>query len=848
MGCSASVFGKDKGQDVSTPTVRPVQPKGKGAATESDALVPLLVTDVSGEQPAASRQDTLPTTKWFVKSALETSPKRRDESGDAALDENSEKGILAKYVRWDRDEDGVLNRYDLFAALEPLGLSQEEMDRVYDACDKDGKGHIAYDDFRLLFQNMPEDLRAPTNPVEDVVIARDTSPKSSSSERKDENDRSHLAGLASGIKAGSLGILVLGAKNVPKMDWFTESDPYLKIEVCHRDNITVAKERTFTINAERNPQWNQLISLPGQGKRQRDVLPAEWDLDSTVVKFTLIDADYFFDDFIGECTLPLLELIEKPVARLMLWDKQGEAVLGSLYPSMPCEISVSIIPETMPAKWTKAHDIVKAPPSGRYPCHVFMMTRGTRGDVQPFVALARGLAEQLGWMVTICTELRWKSFVKSNANVSKGRIRFRPSGGDTELRMTGAFAQWAVKAKSEMMQMTIMASSEREFFPSATVFVEHVMAYEETSNPVDMLVFGLTVGRVAALISDLCEKRLVGFIMQPSCIPSKDADWPAVQPLSGSGGRFTSHASLQRMKEQIEQTRFARFNLNHLRDSFKLPTLDTYQTMREKEVPIIIPMRGDTFTRPTDWWEGITLTDFIFLRSLGKSVKAFGEPLETFLKAARAASAKVGLMTFSSMPVARKAMLTCSAKMLEECNFNLRLIYVGKRGDDRVPQDLERRAKGLADTSRFLELDRADFGILFKEMDCFIVHGGLGTTVEALRLKKPCCVTGPLLLDQRFWGSVCHQKGVGPEPVHIEDFHNTCVQFVDGALDPSDPYGWQANALKHDWGVESDDGVSCNVEKFAGLKNSWKQDSEDQPVVGPVPSPMPVVPTVVAAS
>ena len=30
---------------------------------------------------------------------------------------------------------------------------------------------------------------------------------------------------------------------------------------------------------------------------------------------------------------------------------------------------------------------------------VFMMTRGTRGDVQPFLALARGLAEELGWLV-----------------------------------------------------------------------------------------------------------------------------------------------------------------------------------------------------------------------------------------------------------------------------------------------------------------------------------------------------------------------------------------------------------------------------------------------------------------
>ena len=71
---------------------------------------------------------------------------------------------------------------------------------------------------------------------------------------------------------------------------------------------------------------------------------------------------------------------------------------------------------------------------------------------------------------------------------------------------------------------------------------------------------------------------------------------------------------------------------------------------------------------------------------------------------------------------------------------------------------------------RFLELSCADFGALFRRMDAFIVHGGLGTTVEALRMRKPVAVTGPLLMDQRFWGGVCHQKGVGPPPTHIDDF------------------------------------------------------------------------------
>merc|ERR1711971_925947 len=108
------------------------------------------------------------------------------------------------------------------------------------------------------------------------------------------------------------------------------------------------------------------------------------------------------------------------------------------------------------------------------------------------------------------------------------------------------------------------------------------------------------------------------------------------------------------------------------------------------------------------------------------------------------------------MPVSRVSMLLSSCKMLSECKHKMRLIYVGKRQSDKVPKELEKKSKGFADAGTFLEIERADFGLLFKEMDCFIIHGGLGTTVEALRMKKPCCVTGPLLLDQRFWGGVCY--------------------------------------------------------------------------------------------
>ena len=100
-------------------------------------------------------------------------------------------------------------------------------------------------------------------------------------------------------------------------------------------------------------------------------------------------------------------------------------------------------------------------------------------------------------------------------------------------------------------------------------------------------------------------------------------------------------------------------------------------------------------------------------------------------------------------------------------------------------------------------------------MDAFVVHGGLGTTVEALRMRKPVAVTGILLMDQRFWGKVCFDKGVGPEPKHIDEFRNEAVDWADRALDPDSDYSRAAAAL--DFGDEEEDGVAANARMFATI-------------------------------
>merc|ERR1712226_817935 len=137
----------------------------------------------------------------------------------------------------------------------------------------------------------------------------------------------------------------------------------------------------------------------------------------------------------------------------MLSDNENNVVMSDTTPPIPLELDLSVVPESLPSSWpAPQEDDFQAED---YERHVFILTRGTRGDVQPFVALARGMAEENGWLVTICTEIRWKDFVVSNADVMRGRIQFVPSGGDTERKVNTEVAKWAMNQKSEFMQMVM---------------------------------------------------------------------------------------------------------------------------------------------------------------------------------------------------------------------------------------------------------------------------------------------------------------------------------------------------------------------------------------------------------
>eukprot|EP00906_Rhabdomonas_costata_P035107 RCo049347 len=517
--------------------------------------------------------------------------------------------------------------------------------------------------------------------------------------------------------SGRVVVRVERGVNLRPMDINGKSDPYVRV-LLRGSELT----RTPLVVKTNNPTWSAIVDL-GQVKA------------SESVTFIVMDNDALkSDDLIGLATVTIADLVRRPAMELMLVDRCGDVVTQHLLNQQPvsflhvnlvsCEIPDLPVPTLWSARAARA-----------YPLHAMCFTRGTRGDIQPFIALARGLAEKLGWMVTICTELAYKDSVKKWSAVSQGCIRFRPSGGDTTARTDTPMAKWAMNTSTEIMQALMLSRSEAEFFAS-----EPAMFHWASTLKPDVVIFGFTVANIALIVHEALGIPIVGFVLQPTCIPSEA--YPAVVsipcrdlPMLNTVEKcFTSHSLQQWLKKQMQ----ADLKNMRKRRGLRKYSGNTWTHLISMEIPLLVPMREALFgPKPKEWGPNTHFTDFIYLRSPTPASAGLEPALASFISKAKADGAPVVVMAFSSMPVARAIILEAGCRMAELCMRQPRVIaLVGPRdqSSDSCSPELEHRVAELKAQHRLFEGKGAPFNELFPLMDALVVHGGLGTTSEALRI------------------------------------------------------------------------------------------------------------------
>ncbi|OBT44690.1 hypothetical protein VE00_04443 [Pseudogymnoascus sp. WSF 3629] len=400
--------------------------------------------------------------------------------------------------------------------------------------------------------------------------------------------------------------------------------------------------------------------------------------------------------------------------------------------------------------------------------NVVILVVGSRGDVQPFVALGKVLKSAYGHRVRLATHPVFQSFVEENG------LEFFSIGGDPAELMA-----FMVKNPGLMPGMDSLKSGDvgKRRKGMEEIVLGCWRACIEAGDglgPAPRLEGGINMDTnpterpfiADAIIANppsfahvhVAEKLGVPLHMMFTMPWSPTQSFP--HPL----------ANIQSSNADVNMTNFISYALvemmtwqglgdliNRFRE--RVLGLDPISViwgpglLSRLKIPCTYCWSPALIPKPKDWGRHISVSGFFFL-SLASSYQPEPE-LAAFL----AAGPPPVYIGFGSIVV-------------DDPNSMTTMIFeaVKKAG---VRALVSKGWGGLGDDS--LDLPEGVFMLgnvphdwLFKHVSCVVHHGGAGTSAAGIALGKPTVVV-PFFGDQPWWGAMIHRAGAGPEPIPYKD-------------------------------------------------------------------------------
>lgn len=360
---------------------------------------------------------------------------------------------------------------------------------------------------------------------------------------------------------------------------------------------------------------------------------------------------------------------------------------------------------------------------------ITLLASGTRGDVQPYLALGLGLRDA-GFAVRLATHARFAPLV-AETGLSFARLDDNPSdlfarpGGESALRFDGNLVR--------NLRATL------NFWRDARPLFERLLVSAWRACPgSDALVIGLATWWGAHIAEALRVPCVRGYL-QPF---TRTREFPSpLLPFTFSLGATYNRATYTFVEQAIWQTwrgvvnRWRRDTLRLVPASFARADAPTVYAFSEHIVP-----------RPRDWSPQQIVTGYWFL-PLAREWRPPRE-LARFLDAGDAPV----YLGFGSLTVHR--LRETIATMLDAMGqTGLRAVVAFPREllGDKLPKTV-------------FPIDALPHAWLFPKMSALVHHGGAGTTGAGVRAGAPAIVI-PLAVDQFFWAARLANLGVGARPI-----------------------------------------------------------------------------------
>ncbi|HTO54160.1 MAG TPA: glycosyltransferase [Myxococcota bacterium] len=370
----------------------------------------------------------------------------------------------------------------------------------------------------------------------------------------------------------------------------------------------------------------------------------------------------------------------------------------------------------------------------RVPMRLCILTFGSRGDVQPYVALARAL-DAAGYPTALLASPSYRAFIESHG------VEWRSfDTGDPRALIHSPEARELVRGMANPVRMV------RDLIHLIEPLLEkgYTEACQNTADA-DALLVAPTALPIAHALRDLRKIPFACAFLQPSHATREFGSWilpapPRWLPFRGPLCRWSYRIGWELLYKVTGRA------YEHARQRVLglPPAGNPFRAMERERWPTLYGFSRAVVPRPADWGRELEITGYWFLdREPGWRPPA---ALEAFLDA----GPKPICVGFGSMPSPDPAALTREVVGALE--------RAGQRG---ILLSGWGALAGMSLPESVFALEAAPHDWLFPRVSAVVHHGGAGTSAAALRAGVPSLVV-PFIADQWFWGERIFRLGAGP--------------------------------------------------------------------------------------
>jgi UDP:flavonoid glycosyltransferase YjiC (YdhE family) len=368
--------------------------------------------------------------------------------------------------------------------------------------------------------------------------------------------------------------------------------------------------------------------------------------------------------------------------------------------------------------------------------NITVFAAGSRGDIQPCVALSKGL-QQAGYHIRLAAPENFASFAQQHD------VGFCPLRGDVQQIMSSDTGREFMETGSANPMKSIRAIREM-IAPVVMEMVEDAYTACRDANALICLgvfsSFGQSIAEALGIPIINIEPTPL-FPTRAFAAPS----WPIQKDLGGLHNYLSGVAMLQ-----VIWLWYRPF-VNDFRQRLGLSTYTAtrfYRTFRS--TPMLSAYSPSINPHPADWPDSVHVNGYFFLDS------QTGWQPSSELKAFLDAGDPPVYIGFGSMAGRNPEQLArhVSEALAKSGQRGLLLTGWGGLRAELTPGNV-------------FVLDSAPHSWLFPRMAAVVHHGGSGTTAEGLRAGVPTVVV-PFVFDQPFWGARIKALGLGPDPIPLK--------------------------------------------------------------------------------